>query len=256
MDTISINDNIILLIEEKTQSVVLIQKAIDNERLASMGRLAAGVAHEIGNPVTGIACIAQNLEHETQPDQISASAQHILSQTDRINRIVESLIGFSRGDKSSGHHFTRVNLHKACQEAIQLLTLADNESTLTFSCHIATELDIFGYYLQLIQVFLNLLSNSRDASPPHSEVTILANSSGDKIKVTINDSGTGIAEDLQSQLFEPFVTSKDQGKGTGLGLWVVFNLAKGLGADIAISSPAQNSDCGTTVALTFDKLKE
>ena len=161
-----INDNIILLIEEKTQSVVLIQKAIDNERLASMGRLAAGVAHEIGNPVTGIACIAQNLEHETQPDQISASAQHILSQTDRINRIVESLIGFSRGDKSSGHHFTRVNLHKACQEAIQLLTLADNESTLTFSCHIATELDILGDYHQLIQVFLNLLSNSRDASPP------------------------------------------------------------------------------------------
>ena len=251
-----INDNIILLIEEKTQSVVLIQKAIDNERLASMGRLAAGVAHEIGNPVTGIACIAQNLEHETQPEQISESAQHILSQTDRIKRIVESLIGFSRGDKFTGHHFKRVNLHNACQESIRLLTLADNESTLSFSCHIATELDILGDHHQLIQVFLNLLSNSRDASPPNSEVTILANSIDDKIKVTINDSGTGIAEDLQSQLFEPFVTSKDPGKGTGLGLWVVFNLVKGLGADIEILSPAQDSDCGTTVALTFDKFEE
>ena len=78
---------------------MLIQKSIDNERLASMGRLAAGVAHEIGNPVTGIACIAQNLEHEMEPEQISESAQHILSQTDRIKRIVDSLINFSRGEK-------------------------------------------------------------------------------------------------------------------------------------------------------------
>jgi C4-dicarboxylate-specific signal transduction histidine kinase len=84
----------------------------------------------------------------------------------------------------------------------------------------------------------------------------LANSLDGKIQITINDSGTGIAENLQPQLFEPFVTSKDPGEGTGLGLWVVFNLVKSLGAEITISSPAQNSSCGTTVALTFDKLEE
>lgn len=251
-----INDNIILLVEEKTQSVMLIQKSIDNERLASMGRLAAGVAHEIGNPVTGIACIAQNLEHETHPEQISESAQHILSQTDRIKRIVDSLINFSRGEKPIGNHFKRVNLKNACEEAIHLLTLAEYESTLSFNCNIAPDLDILGDYHQLIQVFLNILSNSRDASPPNSAITILANSLDRKIQITINDSGTGIAENLQSQLFEPFVTSKDPGKGTGLGLWVVFNLVKSLGAEITISSPAQNSSCGTTVALTFDKLEE
>jgi signal transduction histidine kinase/Na+/proline symporter len=251
-----INDNIILLVEEKTQSVMLIQKSIDNERLASMGRLAAGVAHEIGNPVTGIACIAQNLEHEMEPEQISESAQHILSQTDRIKRIVDSLINFSRGETPKGRHFKRVNLKEACEEAIQLITLADHASTLSFSCLIAPNLNILGDYHQLIQVFLNLLSNSRDASPPNSAITILANSLDEKIRVTINDSGTGIAENLQSQLFEPFVTSKDPGKGTGLGLWVVFNLVKGLGAEITISSPAQNSSCGTTVALTFNKLEE
>jgi signal transduction histidine kinase len=251
-----INDNIILLVEEKTQSVMLIQKSIDNERLASMGRLAAGVAHEIGNPVTGIACIAQNLEHEMEPEQISESAQHILSQTDRIKRIVDSLINFSRGETPTGRHFKRVNLKEACEEAIQLIMLADHASTLSFSCLIAPNLNILGDYHQLIQVFLNLLSNSRDASPPNSAITILANSLDEKIRVTINDSGTGIAENLQSQLFEPFVTSKDPGKGTGLGLWVVFNLVKGLGAEITISSPAQNSSCGTTVALTFNKLEE
>ena len=95
------------------------------------------------------------------------------------------------------------------------------------------------YYL--FYLFLNLLSNSRDASPPNSAITILANSLDEKIRVTINDSGTGIAENLQSQLFEPFVTSKDPGKGTGLGLWVVFNLVKGLGAEITICTSGVNS---------------
>ena len=137
---------------------MLIQKSIDNERLASMGRLAAGVAHEIGNPVTGIACIAQNLEHEMEPEQIRESAQHILSQTDRIKRIVDSLINFSRGEKPTGRHFKRVNLKEVCEEAIQLITLADHTSTLSFSCLIAPNLNILGDYHQLIQVFLNLLS--------------------------------------------------------------------------------------------------
>jgi len=68
--------------------------------LASVGRLAAGVAHEIGNPVTGIACIAQNLQHETEAAEIETSAELILSQTDRINVIVQSLINFSRGEQT------------------------------------------------------------------------------------------------------------------------------------------------------------
>jgi PAS domain S-box-containing protein len=249
-----INHSLILLVEEKTESVVLVQKSIDNERLASMGRLAAGVAHEIGNPVTGIACVAQNLEYESQPEQISQSAQQILSQTNRINKIVESLINFSRGGELTKANFKKVNLQEAGEEAINLLTLGQNHSNVTFQCTIDQTLNIFGDYHQLIQIFLNLLSNSRDASPKNSTVTMLASVKDKKIIVTINDLGTGIDEDLQSKLFEPFVTSKDIGEGTGLGLWVVFNLVKSLGAQITIFSPAENSQRGTTVKLIFDKL--
>ena len=248
-----INDEVILLIEEKTESVLLIQKSINNERLASVGRLAAGVAHEIGNPVTGIACLAQNLEHESDSKQVLETAEHILSQTSRINRIVESLINFSRGEKSIIKNLQRVNLHEVAEETIQLLTLGDNASQVQFKANIPSDFEILGDYHQLIQVFLNLLSNSRDASTADSEVTILATEADGKIRITINDSGTGITQSLQSQLFEPFVTSKDPGKGTGLGLWVVFNLVKGLDGDITINSPAENNTCGTTVALTFNK---
>lgn len=245
------NDDVILLIEEQTKAVLLTQKSIDNERLASIGRLAAGVAHEIGNPVTGIACLAQNLQHETEPSQILESAQHILSQTDRINRIVESLINFSKGDKSKEGLFTPVNLRDVAEEAIQLLTLGDLESKVIFTADIEPDMEVLGDYHQLVQIFLNLLSNSRDASPANSQVTILAERDCEIIRVTVNDSGTGIEQGLQSQLYEPFVTTKEPGQGTGLGLWIVFKLVKGLGADISISSPAENGTCGTTVALRF-----
>jgi signal transduction histidine kinase len=112
-------------------------------------------------------------------------------------------------------------------------------------------MDVLGDYHQLVQIFLNLLSNSRDASPLSSQVTIIAKRDSQNIRVTVNDSGTGIDQGLQSQLYEPFVTTKEPGQGTGLGLWIVFKLIKGLGADISISSPAENSTCGTTVALNF-----
>jgi len=69
--------------------------------------------------------------------------------------------------------------------------------------------------------------------------------------VTISDQGEGIEENLRSRLFEPFVTTKDPGKGTGLGLWIVFNLVKSLGAEVALNSPAKNSDRGTTVSIRF-----
>lgn len=247
--------NIILLIEENTEAMILKQKSIDNERLASIGRLAAGVAHEIGNPLTGIACVAQNLEHEATPEQVADSIKQILLQTERINLIVESLVKFSRGGKIPSVKRGNVNLLQASEEAIKLLTLGGNTENITFQCQIAAHYDIAGDYHQLIQVLLNLLSNSRDASPAGSEVTLIAKESEEKIILSVNDAGSGIRDDIQSSLFEPFATSKDVGQGTGLGLWVVFNLIKALGAEIQIFSPAENSQCGTTVRLTFDKFE-
>lgn len=245
------NSDIVVLIEDQTEAVNLIQNSIDNERLASVGRLAAGVAHEIGNPVTGIACIAQNLEHETEPHQVAESAQQILTQTQRINRIVQSLINFSRGGQALTQTQHQVSIGRAAEEAIQLLTLSDQQQNLRFVCDIDPSLTIAGDYHQLLQVFLNLLSNARDASPEGGSISIEAQIAEQEIVVTISDQGMGIEENLRSRLFEPFVTTKDPGKGTGLGLWIVFNLVKSLGAEVGLSSPAINSDCGTTVSLRF-----
>ena len=125
-------------------------------------------------------------------------------------------------------------------------------SNLQFVCDIDPDLSIFGDYHQLLQVFLNLLSNARDASPNGGQISISAVQKKDQhIVVAISDQGVGIEENVRSRLFEPFVTTKDPGKGTGLGLWIVFNLVKSLGAEVALTSPAQNSDRGTTVTINF-----
>ncbi len=247
----STDNDTILLVEESTKSVLLTQNYINNEHLASVGRLAAGVAHEIGNPVTGIACIAQNLQHETEADEIQKSADQILSQTHRINLIVQSLINFSRGERSLQNNSQPVNVRDAADEAIQLLSLSNQQVKQQFSCTLSADLHILGDHHQLVQVLLNLLSNARDASSEGSPVIISGELRDQKLSIMVSDSGSGIDDDIQDQLFEPFVTSKQPGEGTGLGLWIVFSLVKNLGGEINLLSPAINSDCGTTAQLHF-----
>jgi len=249
---ISPDDDLILLVEDQSKSVLLIQNYINNERLASVGRLAAGVAHEIGNPVTGIACIAQNLQHETEAAEIETSAELILSQTDRINVIVQSLINFSRGDETYHDQLQPVSVLSAAEEAIQILSLTKEQHREQFVCLIDADIKIVSDHRQLVQIFLNLLGNARDATSDGSPIEISCQPDGSKLRIMISDQGSGIAEPIKDQLFEPFITSKEPGQGTGLGLWMVFNLVKNLRGEINLSSPAKNSDRGTTAELLFD----
>jgi signal transduction histidine kinase len=239
----------VLLIEEQTKSMMLMQSYMDNERLASIGRLAAGVAHEIGNPLTGIACIAQNLRYQREQTPIGKSATQILSQTDRIDRIVKSLINFSRGDSAQCESLETVQLRKIIDEAIDLLSLSDSQRRVDFICTVDPLLNVQSNAQQLIQVFLNLFGNALDASPDNASVTIAAESLGDTVEVAISDRGAGIDENIQHRVFEPFVTSKEPGEGTGLGLWVVFNLMTDLGGSVSLTSPARNSDRGSTAVM-------
>ena len=179
--------DIVVLVEEHTSAVNLIQQSIDNERLASVGRLAAGVAHEIGNPVTGIACLAQNLQHETDSNEIEYTAEQILSQTQRINRIVQSLLSFSRGGSPIAATKQTIYLQHAAKEAINLLTMSASQIEVTFSTEIDDELAITGDYHHLIQIFLNLLSNSRDASPAGGVISIKANRTDHQVQLKISD---------------------------------------------------------------------
>src|SRR5690606_1721542 len=131
--------------------------------LASIGRLAAGVAHEIGNPVTGIACLAQNLKYDSDKPEVAITAKDIITQTQRITRIVQSLVNFSHtGSHRQDFIPVQVNLFACADDAIHLLSLDKQSPAHVIDNRIAPELDVAGDPQLLLQVFLNLLKNALD----------------------------------------------------------------------------------------------
>ena len=227
------------------------EELLHSERLASIGRLAAGVAHEIGNPVTGIACLAQNLEYETDPQEIRFTAQDILKQTDRIGRIVESLVNFSHAGSGSGEvTLVPSNVADCVDEAIHLLALDRGAKPVQFANKCDREILVLADSQRLLQVFINVLGNARDACEEYGHIEITAQRRGEGVAIEIEDNGCGIPAELQSQVFEPFVTTKDPGAGTGLGLALVFSIMEDMGGSVGLCSPAQDGPHpGTRVTL-------
>lgn len=232
------NSGLVLLIEDATQTQQLADKLAHSERLASIGRLAAGVAHEIGNPVTGIACLAQNLREEREQDgEIQEMSQQIIDQTKRVSRILQSLMSFAHAGGRS-HNDEPVNLHDIAQEAIGLLSLNKRSVDVHFYNACDPEHLVSGDDQRLVQVLINLLSNARDASNPGDAIRVWSDAEEHTITLQVEDEGSGIAQELQEQLFEPFFTTKDPGKGTGLGLALVYSIVEEHYGQISVVSPA------------------
>jgi signal transduction histidine kinase len=199
------------------------------------------VAHEIGNPVTGIACLAQNLAYAEDPAEVALTAQDILKQTDRVTRIVESLVNFSHiGSSAQGLQLAPCNLADCIDESIHLLALDREAQQVRFSNHCDRELVVQADSQRLLQVFVNLLANARDACDEDGHVQIQAYRDDARVLVDVDDNGSGIPAELQSQIFEPFFTTKDPGAGTGLGLALVYSIMEDLGGSIQLTSPLQS----------------
>ncbi|WP_018881505.1 sensor histidine kinase [Thioalkalivibrio sp. ALE30] len=222
----------VVLIEDVTERAQLESEIAHGDRLASIGRFAAGVAHEIGNPLTGIASLAQTLPLEDDPDEIRGIADDILAQTRRINAIVQSLITFAHADEGpSAGHFETIALDELLAEAIRLTRLAGRKD-LQFSTMGLEGLHVRGSHATLLQVFINLLTNAEQASPEGSTVVIAARVHGRHIQITIDDAGPGIDESSLERLFEPFFTTKPAGQGTGLGLPVAYSIVRDHGGTL------------------------
>jgi signal transduction histidine kinase/Na+/proline symporter len=244
----------VILVEDQTETALLESELAHAERLSSVGRLAAGVAHEIGNPVTGIACLAQNLRDETGDAEQRSMAEQIIAQTRRISSIVQSLVGFShsgmQADLRSSHE--KVCLYQATNEAIQLLSLQQGERRIRLHNACMPDICISADRQRILQVLLNLLTNARDASPDDSRVDVTNGSNGSLVTLTISDTGSGIPPAIRNRVFEPFFTTKDPGKGTGLGLALVYSIVRELAGNVTIQSPIDTvSQKGTRVIVTF-----
>ena len=248
------NSGLVLLVEDLTETQYLEDKLVHSERLASIGRLAAGVAHEIGNPITGIACLAQNLREEREGDgELTEISGQILEQTKRVSRILQSLMSFAH---SGGHQQADepVCLAQVAQEAIGLLSLNRRSVEVEFFNLCDADHWVDGDPQRLAQVLINLLSNARDASPPGAAIRVRTEASEHAVDLIVEDEGSGIPKAIIDRLFEPFFTTKDPGKGTGLGLALVYSIVEEHYGQIIIDSPVDpEHQRGTRIRVTLPR---
>ncbi|MCY1209309.1 Adaptive-response sensory-kinase SasA [compost metagenome] len=251
------SSGLVLLVEDVTDTQLLEDKLVHSERLASIGRLAAGVAHEIGNPITGIACLAQNLREEREGDtEIKELSSQILEQTKRVTRIVQSLMSFAHaGGRQQASE--PVCLAEVAQDAIGLLSLNKRSIEVSFFNLCDPHHVVEGDPQRLAQVLINLLSNARDASPAGSAIRVRSEASEHTVDLIVEDEGSGIPKAIMDRLFEPFFTTKDPGKGTGLGLALVYSIVEEHYGQITIESPADSEQQrGTRIRVTLPRFVE
>ncbi|MEK7259915.1 MAG: ATP-binding protein [Pseudomonadota bacterium] len=246
-------DGVVILLEDLTETELLEEELTHSERLASIGRLAAGVAHEIGNPITGIACLAQNIRDETDNDELRGMARQIIEQTDRTSRIVQSLVNFAHsGANKPDHNSEVVTVEECAREAITLISLDKKRKDINYVVNCRQGLQILGDSQRLLQVMINLINNAHDASPAGSTITISSKLVSGSVQISVTDEGTGIPEEVRDRIFEPFFTTKEPGEGTGLGLSLVYSIVENLDGHIdIINASLRRENPGTRVILTF-----
>ncbi|MGB5669892.1 MAG: ATP-binding protein [Sedimenticolaceae bacterium] len=238
---------VVMLIEDLTDLGNLEAELAHNDRLASVGRLAAGVAHEIGNPITGIASLAQNLRHEDDPEIMRQSIEDIIEQTRRVSDTLGTLKSFSRGSLHLQQRETFA-LREAVDQAVHLLQLTHEHDGIRFEASCPEGIMLTGNHQELSQVLVHLLSNAADASQPGDRVDLLARAGAGEAIIEIMDQGQGIPDELHETIFEPFYTTKPTGQGTGLGLSLAYKIIEDHGGTLKIDSQA---GLGTRVIVTL-----
>jgi PAS domain S-box-containing protein len=242
----------VLLLEDLTERKAMDARLAHQDRLASVGRVAAGVAHEIGNPLTAITSVAQNLRYEEDPAEVRERVQLILQQAKRIDAIVRALVTFSHAGVVGGQgvHSTRVPLAPLLTEAAQLSRLGRKGADVRCVSHCPESLEVVGNAQQLEQVFVNLITNAIDASPRGGQVALFAEEAGEQVRVRVVDQGHGIPPELAQRIFEPFFTTKQPGEGTGLGLALVSNIVREHGGLLEVDS---QPEAGTTFTVVLPR---
>ena len=220
---------------ERTQ-----RQLVQAEKIASMGRLAAGVAHEINNPLAGLLIYADMLMKEIKHnEQWRRDLEEIINQTLRCKQIVSRLLEFSRQSLEERVVF---DVNEVIGHCVELL----GRQALFHNIEIIQDLDaalpqILGNPGELEQVFTNLIINAADAMDGRGKLTISSRSDlkAEQVILQFTDTGQGISPAIKEQIFEPFFTTKPPGKGTGLGLSVVYGVIQRHGGDIQVDSPRE-----------------
>ncbi|MEP6901494.1 MAG: ATP-binding protein [Actinomycetota bacterium] len=220
----------------------LSEQLIRTEKLAAMGTLAAGVAHEVNNPLASISSLIQMMQAKNNLDiKTSENLKLISTQIQRITQVTKDMMDFARVRPAAK---SLVDVNDLIEKSLRLASFDKSFQKLQITKHFAENLPkVFADGDQLQQVFLNLFLNARDALPRGGELLIITDSEYSEMRIEITDNGIGIKSDDIQKIFDPFFTTKPAGKGTGLGLAVCYGIITAHGGKIEAFTNESN---GTT----------
>lgn len=233
---------------------------LQKDRLASLGLLASSLAHEIGTPLGIIRSRAELIEKKAiENDPLKKDMTVVITQIDRITKLVNSLLHLARGGKSD--HVTVVYLDRVLEDVLNLLEPEFNRKNIFLKKEITPACRVKAEASPLGQVLLNLLINAIHAieeaqkinSKSIHRVILKIEDLKNQIQISVQDTGVGISEENQRQLFKPFFTTKDIGQGTGLGLATSLGIIHSWGGTISVSSQI---GVGTTFTCLLPKLND
>ncbi len=231
-------------LEQRTLVNEKLLRFSQSEKLTSMGILAAGIAHEINNPLTNVSLNIEMLKDIVFEDKKATKKLDAIDRNvQRASNIAKELLLFSRESESD---FEPTDIGTVLKSAISLLNNQEHSSIILLKLKKIPL--IKGIPWKLEEVFINLLMNSLDACGNQDSIEVQAFHNEETVTVVIRDTGHGIPENLLHQVFDPFFTTKEVGKGTGLGLSVCYNIIKQHGGEIAIENREQG---GTTVIINL-----
>ncbi|AHG87986.1 ATP-binding region ATPase domain protein [Gemmatirosa kalamazoonensis] len=232
------------LVEERQMTEQLRQA----EKMAALGELVAGVAHEINNPLTGISAFAELLADDVLTDDQRESVRLIKREADRVVGVVRDLLVFSRKTEPA---YAELDLNELVERTLRLRSYALRAAGIDVRLALDPSLPVvYGDEAKLQQVILNVVLNAEHAmrETPLRRIEAATRHTGDRVVLSLTDTGTGIAPDVLPRIFEPFFTTKPAGEGTGLGLSVSYGIVQTHGGELRVES---TPGLGTTLEMVL-----
>ena len=217
-----------------SERIELMKRVAESQKMAALGQLSAGIAHEIRNPLHVMSGYTQLLsmteESKERKEKIKIIEEHI----DRIERILQGISQYVR--KTPPKEREKVNPNTIIQEVISLINYRASVDNIHINLHLAEDLpEILVNKDEIHQVFLNLITNARDAMP-HGGILTITTKKRKGVEIIFEDSGVGIPREIRDKIFDPFFTTKEVGKGTGLGLSITRSIVERYGGTIEVES--------------------
>jgi signal transduction histidine kinase len=232
---------VVEVVEEVTARKALESEALHSGRLSILGQLAAGIAHEIGNPLSSLHARLQLMKRRLEPDFTRESLDVLQAQIDRIGRIVRNVSHLAQNRRDG---WVPIDVNTVVSEAVSLVKMDRRAASIRFAEQLGNDLPrVRGIRDQLLQVVINLLLNAVEAMPEGGTLETTTVEEAHRVKVMIRDSGVGIDEMVRTRLFEPFFTTKPE--GTGLGLSICYSLVHAHGGSIEVASDPGSGSCFT-----------